>query len=181
LIGVPRQRAVSLRPSWQALSWRGQGGWPWVRLALGEESNGITVIDWLARLFRRTMGCARSPSTAPDADTVDDPDRDERSGGDQQRPCAVGRADHDRGEPGSGAERRTTRRASAVGRSIAPSRAIRMVDLLGRGTVLAMVVAHKAGAGQGALGVPCPTQARVVAFPRQFPCLFRPLHRPHAR
>jgi putative transposase len=38
---------------------------------------------------------------------VDDPDQEERGDGDQQRPRAVGRAEHDRGEPGSGAERRT--------------------------------------------------------------------------
>jgi hypothetical protein len=49
----------------------------------------------------------KSPAAEPDTDTVDDPDREERRRSDQQQPHAIGRAEHDRGEPGSVAERCT--------------------------------------------------------------------------
>jgi len=40
----------------------------------------------------------RSPAAEPNTDTVHDPDWEERRGGDQQRPRAIGCAEHDRSQ-----------------------------------------------------------------------------------
>src|ERR1700722_5194064 len=55
------------------------------------------------KLFRCLM--VGSPAAEPHANSVDDTDREERGGGDQQGPLAAGGAEYDGGEPGRIAER----------------------------------------------------------------------------